>query len=451
MLPQGWQLHPNAPGYMWNPQTNAVLPVPVTPTPMYVPPPPQLAQQQPAQAGPGMAYLLPTEDMYAQEAERLKTPPWKRDSDDLPWLKWEALTKIGDVAKMRIRILPNAFDRKWWAESSQHRLTPEYAKLIDGQERRKVYFYACLRQNCPLCSAIEDLMKNDSAKAIVKQFRPRTTYIVAAIDLNDPSKHWQQIKDPSGNPVIGPDGQPQWKIVPAFFEMPSTLYETISMIAGKRAQGGDVTHPEVGRPFELTKTKTGPEDMNVEYNAIDESPSPIDPALMPILVNRQDPTQIRALPKLELLQEVAAILRSKFQTSSYGHAPPQYAPPQYVPPQPQYAPPPQYPPQFIPQGPPPAQFVTQQQPPVPQIQGPPAFQQAMPAALPMHMPPPMPPAMPPAMPPPGSPGMPPPPPGMPPGAANAMPPMPNLNAPQFEQQVLGLIPPPPKGDGGVPF
>lgn len=54
-----WQLHPQAPGYAWNPQTNAVLPVAQVPQAAPPPPPPPAAAPPPPYAAPPAAYAPP--------------------------------------------------------------------------------------------------------------------------------------------------------------------------------------------------------------------------------------------------------------------------------------------------------------------------------------------------------------------------------------------------------
>jgi hypothetical protein len=438
--------------------------------------PQQLQYQQPqAQPVQTNAFAVPTADIYQQQLDHVNTPAWKRDSDELPWLKWapcawDSHRKVGETVRLPVRILPNVIDPKWWAEMAKHKLPGSYVTPKQGRDVPKVWSYGCVGAGCPLCELA--LSKGRISEAAAKDCKARVSYLALAIDMQDPRKHWQQVKDAGGNPIVGADGNPQWKVVPGLLEMSTTLYKSVLSIANYCSQqgGNDITHPELGRTIVLTKARTGPRDMDVEYGAIPEAPGPIDPSLMPILMTREDPRELvkRGQSKLEVLQEVAQGVQMRFppqQQLQYGMQAPAYAPQPMglLPPMPPMmgmaAPPPPMG-GFAPPGAP------QMAPPVPPMppMGPPMGMPPAPMGAPPGFPPgpphmaapvpPMPP-MPAYLPPPSPPmpagfgppqGVPPPPPGQP---APGMPPMPKgVSASEFE---ASIAPPQIDPDDNMPY
>jgi len=483
-LPQGWVLHPQDPHYMWNQTTGAVAPLPQAGE---APPLPQQYQQAQAQqpAHDPMAYQVPTADVYKQAIEH--TGRGGRDHGNLGWLNWpDQQLRQGQSVTMRIRILPNLASRQWWAESRSHRVPGSLVTLKEGQAPKKVYRKTCPSKDCPLCKAVDQVISeeddNSEVVKLAKDCRVRQAYVADVISMDDPAVHWTKALDGLGSPVLNPDGTPQWKVAPLFFEMSKKLYRAVLAIAADRVEQGDITHPERGRVIKVTKTSTGPLAMNVDYAALDENPAAIDATLTPILATRQDPATANAPVYLSDLNDAAASLLarrpSKPMGGGYGYTPPQQqfgyqqapqayghapqangyaAPPQnYA--QPPQAPQPQYqqaqgappPPNFAPPAgavpPPQQQFAGPAvpsmpvvPPPMPAMPPPPQLAQA--PAPPMGLPPAAP-QMTVGPPPHGAPGGPPPPPGMPPAPQG-------LSQQAFEQQMLpGAAP---VGPDGVPF
>lgn len=102
--------------------------------------------------------------------------------------------------------------------------------------------------------------------------RKRRQFLYNAFDLTNPQSHY------------GQDGQMRPFILAAGVTLQSDLKRMFD------TRGGIVTfcHPQSGRPIRVTKKKTGPETMNIEYGAIDLEPAPLDPYFHPGLQNLWD-------------------------------------------------------------------------------------------------------------------------------------------------------------------
>lgn len=253
--------------------------------------------------------------------------------------------------------------------------------------------------SCLFCQA-RSMASNSPDPTISKSAkdwgRRRVQYLYNAIDLTNPQSHY------------GQDGQMRPFLLPVGSNLQTSLRRMFD------ARGGitKFVDPVGGRPIRLTKKKTGMDDMNVEYGAIDMDPAPLDQYFWPALGNVWNlEKEVAPPPQAEV---VAAIMELNWPmpqgmavgsapTQAYSAAPQAPAPSPYpqqpqmpqqaplFPPAPQYAPQASQPPQGQPQAyapaPAPAPYQAPGMPPAPQpVAAPPP-----PPAMPQGGPPPPPP------------------------------------------------------------
>ncbi|UCF48606.1 MAG: hypothetical protein JSU89_15805 [Myxococcales bacterium] len=102
--------------------------------------------------------------------------------------------------------------------------------------------------------------------------RVRTQYLYNVIDLSHPDSH------------TGQDGVMR----PYLLGAGRQLHRDIGDLVEARGGINRIVSPVAGRPVRYTKTKTGPEPMNVEYGVIDLEPQELHSYFHPILQNLWD-------------------------------------------------------------------------------------------------------------------------------------------------------------------
>ena len=304
-VPNGWAPHPDNPAFIFevaNPQN-------VQPLPKAAPAP------APAPTAGQVGTLDVQAFLNAHEKTMQSTMGFSKQEDTFVWVDLGAVQRTGDESSMRVRILPPmSGSNEICVPESRHRVFAEYVPGDTG--KRQVFYYACHNQpggpgDCPLCSVVEDLMTSPQSEAVstVSNFKARTTVLWQVLNLDDPSVHQVQKKDASGMPIMG-----QWDVLPGVMRFRLSMHRSVlSFIRHK----GDPTHVESGYPVCLVKRKVGPDNINVQYDAMSLDSSPLDKSLHPVLNNiidiRKEAIYFR--PREELLA-VAESIRSRFGGSS---------------------------------------------------------------------------------------------------------------------------------------
>lgn len=453
-LPSGFLVHPENPAYMYNAQSGEVRelqsavapPVPTAPAPAPVVPA--------AQAVP--SYGAVDVQAMAQDSQSVFSSTGKRIYINMP----KAPSNVGESATLPVRLLPPWTTTRSFAhvKYAEHRL---HAGLVPDAGKRQFVYATCYDSEggpgrCPICEVLKQDKTGDLA-----QYKPKGKYMWQALALDNLNQHFRQrFDDATQQPVLQPDGSPVWDVMPGLVRMPPTLHAAITMFFEKK---GDATHPQSGYAMELIKTKKGSGQMDVEYSAMDTTPAPLDPNLMPVLANLIDlQSQVHYYSQPEM-----DVIAHNILASTVGAADPAPAPgAAYVAPSPALPPAPALAPALvgIPAAP---QAMPAAAPPLPAAPAPvqpPQMVPPAPAAAPPVVPvaPPVPQAAPAGYPPATAPGgipaapaqahpnvppSPAPAPGLPPGMAppaGGEPPT-GLSPEQFEQTVLG------ENTGQTPF
>jgi hypothetical protein len=407
--------------------------------------PPQGAPQHDPFAYQGIQDVDAFRKHYDQQM-RL-TMGWELREQNLVWLDFEKVVKVGDESHLLVRLLPDPLNRNppvICLPISRHSIPVEYVPGDHGQ--RQVRFRNCFNMpggpgDCPVCKALEAVKVSgiEGAAEAIKRINPETTVCWQCINLKDPSVHWVQEVDADGNPKIDPHTrQPVWKIVPAIIRMKKTLADGV---LGLMRMHKDPTHLTLGYPVLLVRKKDGPHQMNVKYSAVNGEKGPIDQQLHSIVRATVDlEKELKVFFDREHMDAIANNILARFGLRAGGVA----GAPQL--PGGQWLPHPQQPGwEFNPhtqavrpvQQPAPAPLAPALPPPPAVPPAPAPFPQHAPAGPPAASPPYSPPAAPAVG---GPPGAPPPPPGLPPAAAPGLPPGPP-GAPPGPP----MAPPPPPG------
>lgn len=378
-IPNGWAEHPQRPGYLYeinNP--NNQQPVSAFAGQQHQPPMPQQGyggypqpQAQPPSWGPPQGgYQQPQQPAYQQpggypqqyggggmplpdfapmdtqswvtenEAEEREARGWGPREQNMIWLDFEKCERPGQVSDMTLRLLPDFFpqvdpqtgQRKAGEPafvSARHRIFTEYVPVAEGGQasQKKVRYFNCYEapdgpKDCPICRAIQIVKDSGIQEAAkhVANFKVEVTNCWQAILLDDPSKHWVQVVDERGQPVLDGAGQPTWKQVPGVIRVKKTLHDSIREQTRVK---GDPTHPQFGFPFRLTKKRTGTNQMDVEYTAVALDKCPIDPQLYGILHAAIDlRKELGQMSERDFMDKVATNIVSRWGLSMHsGRAP----------------------------------------------------------------------------------------------------------------------------------
>lgn len=345
--------YPNYPGYPAppaQPQQPQPQPQAQPQQPGYPAPPVQpgySAQQPPTQPGypaqqpPAMGLPTihtPDEAYTAAEYERIRAEAarWGTGGGGLPFLKfpgpqgqlkWDASVPINYESRLMVYICPPwAPGRTIFKQVKSHfwksAANPQGTSIgCPGPER------------CLICQAKDAAMAHPDPSVVerAKQFgRVRKQYLYNVINLEDLNGHYDQ---ESGT----------WR--PYILGAGAKLHGAIGDLVQERGGAMAIVDPQRGRPVRLKRRKTGHQQMDVEYGAVDLDPSPLPQQFYPILHNLHDLDRQERTPTHEDM--VKAV-------TEMGLPLPAQHPGQFQP-----APPPAYP---SPYGQPPAQVGAQQAP-----------------------------------------------------------------------------------------
>lgn len=321
-LPEGYQPHPNAPGYMWNPATSDVRPIPTAAPPPSPPAPAVAPTPAPAASPAGYGSL----DLGAAEAEHAALQARAQgqfektliiDFPDLP-------KPVNSESQLIARLLPpwQSGERYAWAKTVRFRL--DASLLPKPPEGRSTVYVDSWDAtggpgDCPIAKAIEKLANsgNEEAQKVAKRFKARARVYWQGLDLNDPQKHFQQKKDANGTPLLDANGQPVWIVVPGVIPMGNKLHRRILSFIKEK---GDCTHPDHGYPMKLKRIRTGRGDMDIDYDAMDMEKGPIDPSMRGVLANLRDlQKQMLWFRDAEEQHAIAQNILSKYMPATAGY------------------------------------------------------------------------------------------------------------------------------------
>jgi hypothetical protein len=270
-------------------------------------------------------------DQYEQDARAAQG--WEEREQNHIWLDFEPVKTKGDESHLIVRVIHDVVrpDQSGaCVPTSRHRVPVEFVPGDHGQ--RKVRQYNCYDQpdgpgECPLCLVYGDISKldNPGTAILLDKLKPDVSNAWQVINLMDPSKHWVQELDDRGSAVIDPmTGQAKWKAVPGVVRVRKKLNQRMVTLLQNKGPFWDPSgRNQIGYPLRLIKKKTGDDKFNVEYDAMDLAPCPIDPQLYPIITNAIDlRKEMRQFVDRSLLEKIAAAIRVKFGIPAAGQQPP---------------------------------------------------------------------------------------------------------------------------------
>lgn len=337
-IPNGWAAHPNAAGWMYelaNPNNMKEIPeVPAAP-----PAPPAAPAGPPMPAGygsdfsdapggasaaaPPAAAPAPggasygSMSMDAARAEHANLTSRLEGKSDRVFLDFEKLTKPGQKDELVVRLLPpwqGAPSGTAWAKTARYRVAADLCPWDTGDKRWQyvdTFDQTGGPGDCPVGKALQQMMSSGDEKVMkaAKGMKPRPRVYWQGLDLKDPQKHFVQAKDEQGNVILDANNQPQWMVIPGIIPMGNSLHKAILNFAIEK---GDCTNPDNGFPMKLKKSKTGPEDINVDYDAMDMERGPIDPAFRPVLSNLMDLTNLIHYRSREEMEGLARNILARY-------------------------------------------------------------------------------------------------------------------------------------------
>jgi len=248
--------------------------------------------------GPGgvPTFFIPDEEMVRAQYREFQEESAQRGGTRAQYVKfpgpqgqtkWDSVLP-GYAVSLNIYILP-----AWKAGANVYRRVRSH--FFRSHVHPKGSSITCAGPDvCLLCKS-RDLAINSSDMGVQKRAkdyaRTRTQYLYNVILLDNPTGHI----DRSGQmrPFILGAGQ--------------TLHDSIQNFIAERGLIS-IVHPISGRPLKITRKKTGPNDMDVEYTVVDLNPSPLHAYFYPALGSLWDldaeDKQTTAEQQLGVVQEL---------------------------------------------------------------------------------------------------------------------------------------------------
>lgn len=322
-------------------------------------------------------------------------------------LNWDASVPVGHEGYVDV------FLGGPWSSDARIPFVESVVHYFQSHAHPKGFSVTCTDdpKTCRFCMARSLAFKSPDPniqKSAQNWGRKRRAFVYNCFDLTNPQSHY------------GQDGVMR----PFLLKAGPNLQTSLKRMFDTRGGINSFINPQNGRPIRITKKKTGPENMNVEWGAIDLDPAPLDQYFWPAAQNLWN-LQEQISPSSD--QEVTQAIMELGWPMPGGESPAysaQPSPPHANPYQPAPVPQSGYTPPPGPAGAPPQQY----------------------GAPPQNM----------APPPPGQYAPPPPPAGMapPPGMPPA--PVPNQGPPPMNPPPVSSAPPPPPGapppgNGQAPF
>ncbi len=329
-LPPGWTIHPDNGAYAFN-ATGDVKPIvefALATAPAAAPP----ISADPAAADDPWG----TQDADTAEADRQANATagsYDRE-DNFFWLNFAELT--GSEVTLLMRFFPPwaAGLKRAYIVTMRHRL---YARFVpDAAADRKIWYLDCPDMeggpgSCPICRVLLNDISTSQVYGAVdfgKMAKAKRGALWQGVNLNDPTAHFQKIKDPTTGQEV--DG-----VVPGVLRVSSTLHSAI--LECSRIPGPHFTDPRLGFPIECIKKRgrfPAKKEMNVEYDATHHAhtPGPVDAVLWPALYNFVDLRERCVFfEKPEKLEMIAAAIVAEFGGAGAGAAAAPGAPPGFIP------------------------------------------------------------------------------------------------------------------------
>jgi len=280
---------------------------------------------------------------------------FQRRASDTLYLDFPEVKQVNTSADLYLRLLPaakGAADPNPHVGIARHRLSADLDPETRGNQQ---WIYPeCFNVRggpgeCPIDAVLWDLKATEDEDAVkwADGANARAKYLIAAIDLKDPQRHFRQVIH-NGSPVFDPaTGQPMWEIVPGVVTIGRELFKTLTTQNGlfaKRSHGASASasppqpgasifHPDFGINVYLVKKKTGPADMNVEYDA---ALDPQGASALPAQFRTWRPLDLRSLVRYyerARMEAIAENIRKKWShvlshrvTAPVPAAPPRHAP-----------------------------------------------------------------------------------------------------------------------------
>jgi hypothetical protein len=310
-LPPGWQIHPKDPRYMWNPQTNEVVPV--------------AAMDGDASTARAYGDLNPDDEEAAFRERAFQ-------GGDVVWLKFPPLGKeTDDQCHLVLRLLPpwSREETKASVMTGRHRIPADL--VPDAREGAEYVYVGCFDVKggpgkCPIDNARLKIQESGPQGAkFAKNTSTRLEFAWQAIDLEAPDKHWMQAVGEDGAPIVGQDGKPVWTVRPGIIQLKKQGMTGVIMLLKNQ---GDMTNPDGGYPVKIIQQRTGPARQNVKYHVVGLDKGPLDESLRPVLDNLVDlRQQVRRFRSREDMEAIAERMLERFAVGSPASEPQSSAPP----------------------------------------------------------------------------------------------------------------------------
>ena len=307
-IPQGWHHDPISnrwyawDGAAWQPQ--------VGPPPGYGPPPPPPAFAPPVAPLPGGAapigYAVSDPARIKAEQERLqKRGGGNNELGDFPWVEMPFPDRppIGCQVRVLIRILPARADRgvaEYWLRTYRH-------EIRDG--KKLVETHPCPGTGCEFCGYVKTLFNSsdEGTIEIAKSLKRKERLYLQCAMLENAQGHVIEVDDGRG-------GKSR-RFRPALFGYGQKLQLKFTNLTILR--GCSLDHPDQGLNIQVLKTKSGPADMNVEYDAIDVGlPGPMPPEFRPLLEDLCDLRVLAKQPDAQAIHAAVEAVREKLRLAT---------------------------------------------------------------------------------------------------------------------------------------
>ena len=277
---------PVQPGMMPNPAAMAG----VAPSAFVQPGAVMPAQPQP-QPGGVPQYHMPNDAdvLAAYHHHRQEAANWGSGGDRIPFVKWpgpQGQTKwdktvpIGYEASVYAYILP-----PWGPGKNIFRIVrSHFWKSYNSPNGTSVGCPGSAQ--CLICQAKEAALNtaDPNLQKRAKEFgRVRTQYLYNVVLLDNPNGHF------------GQDGQMR----PFVLGSGAFLHKAIGDIVEDKKGALNVVDPMRGRPIRMKRNKNGPNDMDIQYAAIAQDPSPMPSHFYPCLQNIWDLDKLDKQPTMD--------------------------------------------------------------------------------------------------------------------------------------------------------
>lgn len=279
----------------WQPQAG--------PPPGFAAPPPFQAPAAPATTpgAAGVGYVVSDPARIRAEQDRLqKRGGGQTELGDYPWVEMPFPDRpfIGCQVRVLIRILPARADRgvaEYWLRTYRH-------EIREGKQLKETH--ACVGAGCEMCSFVKSLFasRDEDTVELAKSIKRKERLYLQCAMLENLQGHYVEADDGHGGKVK--------RFRPALFGYGSKLQIKLTSLTITR--GCSLDHPDNGLNIQVSKSKTGPADMNVDYDALDVGlPGPMPPEFRPLLDDLCDLRILVKQPDPRAISEAIRLIREK--------------------------------------------------------------------------------------------------------------------------------------------